>query len=343
MTLGYIGTYTNGDSKGIYSFSLDKSEKKLDCATLAAHIENPTYLAINQEQTRLYSVIKEENQGGICAFSIQGGMLKRTDQILTDGAPPCYVTVNRSDTMVLAANYHKGSASAYQWKGNQLIDLATVVHLGHGRDPERQEKAHVHYADFTPDQRFIVTVDLGTDQLTTYQLLDGQFQQCHVCSFASGTGPRHLVFHPDKPFAYVLSEVSSEIFVFQLDPEEGRFSLIQTIRSLPDHYNGHNQGGAIKISADGHFIYVSNRGHNSIGIYRVDDGKGKLQAVDFCSSEGEWPRDFELDPSGEFLVVANQNSSNLVLFKRNGETGLLSEPQSSLSVPNPVCVKFLFQ
>ncbi|WP_231516917.1 lactonase family protein [Sporolactobacillus terrae] len=214
---------------------------------------------------------------------------------------------------------------------------------GHGHDAERQEKAHVHYSDFTPDQRFIVTVDLGTDQLTIYKRLNGQLQQCHVCTFDPGTGPRHLVFHPTAPFAYVLSELSSEIITLRLDSEKGSFSTVQTVSSLPEHYHSHNQGGAIKRSADGRFLYVSNRGHNSIGIYRVDDAKGTLQAVDFCSSGGEWPRDFELDPSGEFLIVANQNSSNLVLFQRNVETGLLTDLQHSIAVPNPVCVKFLHQ
>jgi 6-phosphogluconolactonase len=148
------------------------------------------------------------------------------------------------------------------------------------------------------------------------------------------------VFHPKAPFAYVLSELSSDIIVLQFDPESGSFTRVQTISSLPDNDQGHNQGGAIKISADGRFIYVSNRGHDSIGIYQINE-EGIVKPVGFCPSGGEWPRDFTLDPSGNFVIVANQNTSNLILFKRNAETGLLTKLQSSLAVPNPVCIKFL--
>lgn len=344
MELGYIGTYTNGESKGIYSFSLDEDKGELSRLEVAAQIDNPTYLTINKDQTRLYSVVKEGDKGGVCSFALhQDGKLKKITQHLTEGAPPCYLNMNSDDTILVAANYHKGAAAAYQWNPEietELTEITAVYHKGNAANPERQEHAHVHYADFTPDQRFVVTVDLGTDQLITYELQDEHFQQRSVCTFAPGTGPRHLVFHPNAPFAYVLSELSSEIIVLQFDPEMGSFTRVQTISSLPDSEQGHNQGGAIKISADGRFIYVSNRGHDNIGIYQVHE-EGVLRPVGFCPSGGEWPRDFELDPSGRYVVVANQNSSNLVLFKRNTETGLLTKRQSSLSVPNPVCVKFL--
>ncbi|MET1248982.1 lactonase family protein [Sporolactobacillus sp. STCC-11] len=345
MGLGYIGTYTNGESIGIYSFSLDENKEQLSSLEVAAHLDNPTYLAINKDQTRLYSVVKEGNKGGVCSFALsQDGTLKKITQDLTEGAPPCYLNTNNDDTILVAANYHKGAAAAYRWnteKDNELTEITTVHHEGHGANPERQEHAHVHFADFTPDQRSVVTVDLGTDQLITYDLQNEQFQQRSICIFAPGTGPRHLVFHPNARFAYVLSELSSEIIVLQFDPERGSFTRVQTVSSLPDNNQDHNQGGAIKISADGRFIYVSNRGHDSIGSYQVREEGGTLKPVGFCPSGGEWPRDFELDPSGNFVIVANQNSNNLVLFKRNKETGLLTNLRSSLSVPNPVCVKFL--
>ncbi|MFT8310319.1 MAG: lactonase family protein [Sporolactobacillus sp.] len=343
MTLGYIGTYTNGESKGIYSFSLDEDKAQLSKPDVAAQLDNPTYLAINKDQTRLYSVVKEGDKGGVCSFTLhQDGTLKKINQHLTEGAPPCYLDMNSDDTILVAANYHKGAAVAYQWNTeNELNEITAVYHKGKGANPERQEHTHVHFADFTPDQRFVVTIDLGTDQLITYELKNEQFQQRSVCTLAPGTGPRHLVFHPSAPFTYVLSELSSEIIVLQFDSETGSFTQVQTVSSLPDSFQGHNQGGAIKISADGRFIYVSNRGHNSIGIYQVHEGGAALKPVGFCSSGGEWPRDFELDPSGNFVIAANQNSSNLVLFKRNTETGLLTNLQSSLSVPNPVCIKCL--
>jgi 6-phosphogluconolactonase len=178
MELGYIGTYTNGVSKGIYSFSLDEEKEQLSRLEVAAHLDNPTYLAITKDQTHFYSVVKEGNKGGVCCFALhQDGTLKKITQHLTEGAPPCYLSTNSDDTILVAANYHKGSAAAYKWntEENKLIEITAVYHKGNGKNPERQERAHVHYADFTPDQRFVVTVDLGTDQLITYELQNEQF------------------------------------------------------------------------------------------------------------------------------------------------------------------------
>ncbi|MFX3619389.1 MAG: lactonase family protein [Sporolactobacillus sp.] len=340
---GFIGTYTKGESRGIYSFDLDEEKGALTGLRLVAELANPTYLAFSPDHQKLYSVIKEGNQGGIALFAIdKQGSLEKIGEQLDAGAPPCYLNLNPEGTVLAAANYHRGTVSIYSIGGEGAPFTLTdnVCHSGSGSDPERQEGPHVHYADYSPDGRFLVAVDLGTDQLTSYQENEGKLIEKAVFDFAPGTGPRHLIFHPKASFAYVLSELSSEIITLRFDPLNGRFTHLETRSALPDDFDGHSQGAAIKFSADGRFLYASNRGSDSIGIFRVHSESGHLSRVKHVPVAGTWPRDFEISPSGKFLIAANQNSSNLVLFACNQETGELSAPLAELAVPNPVCVKF---
>ncbi|MCO7176360.1 lactonase family protein [Sporolactobacillus kofuensis] len=340
----YIGTYTKGKSEGIYSFVLDTARKQLTALEAVAQLGNPTYLAVSEDNHYLHAVEKKGALGGVVSFAIgESGKLVRLNEQLAEGASPCYVSVNRSNGCVLTANYHKGTADNYPVTNeNGVQAVAGVVqHKGSGTDPDRQEGPHVHYADFTPDERFAVTVDLGIDELTTYSLSKGKWIVQHTLNLKPGTGPRHLAYHPFASFAYVMSELSSEVIALQFDAKSGSFSVIQTLSALPADYSGHNQGSAIKVSADGRFVYVSNRGHNSLAVFHVDSRSGKLTLVHHVGTKGDWPRDFELDPSGKFLVVANQNSGDLVLFERDAESGLLSMLDSKLNVPDPVCIKFL--
>lgn len=341
---GYIGTYTKGESEGIYSFTLDTDKRELAQPELAARLDNPTYLAVSMNNQRLYSVAKRETYGGVAAYAIDpAGQLAFLGEQMSEGAPPCYVSVDRENHQVVSANYHKGTVDLYPIDGDQGIASASdrVQHEGSGADRSRQEGPHVHFADFTPDQHFIVSVDLGTDQLTTYREAGGKLIQQDILAFKPGTGPRHIVFHPKAPFAYVMSEISSEVIALHFDAASGHFSVFQTVSALPDDFYGHNQGSAIKISPDGRFVYVSNRGDNCIALFRTDRESGGLSLIEHVSTEGDWPRDFALDPSGDFLVAANQNTGNLVLYVRDTENGRLTATGSKLAVPDPVCVKFL--
>lgn len=194
----------------------------------------------------------------------------------------------------------------------------------------------------TPDGKYLVVAELGSDYIITYQVnANGKLEEVFRLEVRSGSGPRHFVFHPDDPaILYVMTEFSSEVIVLTYHNENGSFTEIQTISTIPSDFMENNQGSAIHISDDGRYVYAGNRGHNSIAIFSVDSETKKLKFVGHTSTEGDWPRDFVLDPTGKFLIASNQNTSNLVLFQRNMETGKLNMIRNDIKVPNPVCVKF---
>lgn len=343
--IGYVGTYTRGDSEGIYTFSLDTAEKRLSQTALAAEIENPTYLAITKDNKSLYSVKKDGDLGGVASFEVnpETGDLSYLNHRLLEGPPPCHVSVDKEFATVLATNYHRGSVETFivDQQDRSLEEAISVVrHEGSGLDPERQEKAHTHYAGFTPDQKFVVAVDLGIDKILTYKLNDGKLTQVHSLTVKAGSGPRHLVFHPNRKWAYVMTELSSEVIVLAYNEKNGSFEEIQYLSTLPEGFTENNQGSAIHISSDGRYLYAGNRGHNSIALFWINQANGQLDFVEHTSTEGNWPRDFVLDPSENFVVASNQESNNLVLFSRDVESGKLTLLQS-VPVPEPVCVKFL--
>lgn len=341
---GYIGTYTKGESKGIYSFTLHTTKGLLGEVKLVAEVEDPTYLSISDDQETLYSIAKKDSQGGIASYAINkaDGALDFINMQVTEGASPCHVSIDHNEKHVLSANYHKGSLEVHPVK-NRVIEHVTSVILYEGKGPnsERQEKPHIHFSGFTPDQKYVVAIDLGTDKLDTYKLQELTLTKVQSLSLAPGCGPRHITFHPNGKFAYVMTELSNEIIVLTYNSEDGSFKEIQYNLAVPIDYRFQNQGAAIHISADGRFIYASIRGHNSIAVFKVNEETGKLSLVEHVSTEGLWPRDFSLDPTEEFLVVANQESNNLSLFERDKETGKLTILQSDVPVPCPVCVKFL--
>lgn len=340
---GYIGTYTKGYSKGIYSFILDRENGRLLDPAVAAETGSPTYLSVSGDGRQLYSVVKAGMSGGITAYQIDAeGRLKETGEQISAGASPCYVSIDPEGQYILSANYHRATVDLYEAAPTGIGALLDMdQHSGSGADPERQEGPHVHFADFTPDRNYVVAIDLGTDQLTTYRIDGGKLIRAAVLELAPGTGPRHLVFHPSAPFAYVISELSSEVIVLHYEAETGRFDPVQKVSALPEDFSGHSQGGAVKISPDGHFVYASNRGADTLAVFETGQNPGKVSLVEHVPTDGEWPRDFEIDPTGRFLVAANQNSGNLVLFHRNRETGRLTPAGSEIFVPDPVCIKFL--
>lgn len=345
--VGYIGTYTNGESKGIYSFELDTLAGKIANVNVAAALENPTYLCITNDHHYLYSVIKEGENGGIAAYAVkQGGKLELLNSEVEAGSPPCHVSIDVKNRYVFSANYHKGTVQSYlinQATGRINPPASIIKHedVNHGPDP-RQEKAHTHFAGMTPDGNYLAVVELGSDLLITYHVGEtGELTRVNQLALPPGSGPRHLVFHPIKGnIAYLMTEFSSEVFVLSYHAEDGSFSILQTIATIPADFAENNQGSAIHLSNDGRFVYAGNRGHNSIAIFATDEETGMCRLVENVSTEGDWPRDFVLDPTEKFVIASNQNSSNLVLFSRDSETGKLALLQKDIVVPNPVCVKF---
>jgi 6-phosphogluconolactonase len=342
--IGFVGTYTKGESKGIYAFTLDTQEKQITQVRVAAELDNPTYLNISKDNRFLYSVVKEGDSGGIAAFAVnsQSGELTPLNTQLLEGSSPCHVSVDSQTKFAFSANYHKGEVVSYLVNSGTLTQPVSIMkHEGSGPDP-RQEKAHTHFAEMTPDEKFLAVCELGSDQLITYRVEEnGALKEAARLAVRPGTGPRHLTFHPNKKFAYIMTEFSSEVIALRYDSGNGSFTEIQTISTIPKEFNENNQGSAIHISSDGRFIYAGNRGHNSIAVFGVDNDNGKLRLIERVSTEGDWPRDFSLDPTEKFLVGSNQNSSNLVLYSRDTETGKLTLLQSDVKVPDPVCIKFL--
>ncbi|WP_059105604.1 lactonase family protein [Shouchella shacheensis] len=341
---GYIGTYTKGDSKGVYTFTLDSTSGELKGLEAVAELKDPTYVTVSSDGTRLYSVMKDGEAGGVSAFDIneESGALTLLNKEITPDGGPCHVSVNSKRSRLLSANYHSGRITAFDLEENGSIKqtASTAQHEGAGPNEERQEKAHAHFAGFTPDEKYVVAVDLGTDEVILYKIDNGKLTRHFVHETAPGAGPRHIAFHPTEPYAYIMTELSNEVIAVRYDHVPGSLEEVQVVSTLPEGYEDDSIGSAIHLTKDGRFLYVANRGHNSMASFSVNPYSGELSFVEHVSTEGDWPRDFHLDPSEEFLVASNQESSNLSVYARNKENGKLSLVNANIPVPHPVCVTF---
>lgn len=334
-----LGSYTRRISEGIYDITLDTKKKELVQLTHLISEDNPTYLDVSDNDI-LYAVAKEGDLGGVASYKKNdNGTYTLLNRVMLEGAPPCYVAVDNKRQVVYGANYHQGILYSYKISEDGSLTLADKIqNNGHGPH-ENQDGPHVHYADLTPDNRLVVC-DLGNDTVYTYDV-DNEGKLTEVAKFIAspGTGPRHLVFHPTKPIAYLFGELSSDVLVLDYDASTGSFKELQTISTLPETHTGFNGGAAIRISKDGKFLYASNRGHNSLVVYSISEDGKTLNTLQWISVEGDFPRDFNLSKTDDFIVVSNQNSDNLTLFERNNDTGLLTLLQKDVFAPEVVCVK----
>lgn len=338
---GFAGTYTRQSSEGIYQFALDTEAGILKNKGLAARVGNPTYLTISESKEYVYSVAQEENQGGVYAYKIHPETydLERTSSQLEEGAPPCYVE-NAGSTLT-AANYHKGSVGAFRVGENGEIAAGSfVTHNGNGPH-DRQEKSHLHYAGFSPCKSYIFVCDLGGDEVITYRSTEAGVEHVATLQVKEASGPRHLTFHPNGNYAFLINELSSEIAVLAYDVEKGTFTVEHYIKTIPETFTETNDASAIKITSDGRFLYAGNRGHNSIAVFEVDQETMELTFLEHVSSGGEWPRDFAIDPSESYVIVSNQHTGNVVLFTRDKTSGKLNQTNSAIDVPEVVCLKFM--
>ncbi|MFT8668891.1 MAG: lactonase family protein [Liquorilactobacillus hordei] len=333
-----FGTYTKKTSKGIYEAILHEDKKKLSTPELFIEIDNPTYLQSTSTGIT-FTVVKENELGGIASFAGKTSPQLVNTQTAA-GAPPCYVGTDIERGLVFTANYHKGTITVYKVDAAGTLTTVNEVKLtGHGPLPE-QDTAKVHFTDLTPDKRLVVC-DLGSDKVHTYDIsTDGQLTLLSTFVTAPGFAPRHIVFHPNGKFAYLVGELSSHISTLAYDSETGKFGLLQTLSTVPDNFDRATNGvAAVRISSDGKFVYVSNRGHNTIAIFKVDSDF-TLSHSGYTATEGEFPRDFALDATEEFLVVTNQNTDNATLFERSSTDGTLTLLQKNIPVPEGVCVSF---
>jgi 6-phosphogluconolactonase len=342
----YVGTYTDGSkSEGIYLVRMNRNSGRLSGIGSVNASANPSFLAIHPNGRALYAV-NEGDKGSVSAFSIaaDGGLTGLGAQP-SQGAGPCYVSVDRSGRAALVANYDGGSVAMLPIQSDGALAAATSVikHTGSGPNKERQSEPHAHCIIADPSNRFVLAADLGADRVFVYRLdLDGKSLRRVEGGDAvmrPGAGPRHLAFHPTLPLAYVACELDSTVATLRFDNTRGMLSLIETRSTLPSGWKGENFPADIHVSPSGGTLYVSNRGHNSVAIFAIATD-GTLTLSQHISTEGDWPRNFSLDPTGRWLLVANQRSNSIIVFGRDDRSGRLTATGQRLEVPSPVCLRF---
>lgn len=353
----YIGTYTNsGKSQGIYVHQFDSATGKLTPLQTVKDVLDPSFLAIIGDNKFLFAVnelVEYEGMksGAVSAFSIdeKTGNLQLLNKQPSFGDAPCHITVSANQKFVLVANYLGGNVVVYpilaDGKLGEKTDL--VQHSGTGPNKERQEAAHAHSITLSPDNRYAYACDLGIDKIMIYHFDDktGKLKPNENQAFfqtKAGAGPRHFSFHPNGKFAFVVNELDWTITSFAFDKNSGTLKEIQTVPTLP---SGASTAGVtcadIHVSPNGQFLYASNRGHNSIVCYQIDQATGHLKYVQHTTAQIKTPRNFAIDPNGKFLLVANQSSDSIVVFRIDPKTGKLKSTGISAKVPVPVCLKFV--
>lgn len=348
----YIGTYTQKGSEGIYVLDLDRETGKVTEARVAAQTKQPSFVAIHPNSKYLYSVsevdsVEGKKGGGVSAFEIQAdGTLKHLNSEITGGGAPCHLVVDPTGKNLLIANYSGGSVACLPISddGSLKPTSSFVQHTGTSVDKGRQEAPHAHSINVDPTGDYAMVADLGLDKVLVYKLDPDKGQltpnEPPSTSTKPGGGPRHFAFHPSGKFAYTNLEMTSEVTTL-LVQTGGVLAGVQTLSTLPDGKPvPGNSTAECQVHPSGKFVYVSNRGHNSLAIYQVDPKKGTLTHTGNQSTEGAVPRNFCIDPSGQYILAANQDTDNVVVLKVNQETGALTPTGSQAKVPTPVCVKF---
>ncbi len=340
----FIGTYSGPNSDGIYKYALNK-KGHLKRIGLAAETENSSFLTLSHDKKYLIAVNEtsdENGMGTLESYRIYDDSISFISTSSSGGAHPCYVS-SCENSYVITANYTGGNLGllSINDKG-ELSDLLDIQqHNGKGTT-DRQKGPHAHSVIFDPQTSNIVAADLGTNEIWLSKI-DEKRQKLiplypHRLKMEPGAGPRHMAFHPNGNFLYVINELNNTVSLLKRDQDEF-FILGSSVFTLPLDFEGESYCADIHISSDGRFLYASNRGHNSIAIFKIIPENGKLIPKGHQSVHGEWPRNFSLSPDEKFLVVANQNSQNIVSFQRDKKTGLL-EYIHQVDAPNPVCILF---
>jgi 6-phosphogluconolactonase len=350
----YVGTYTTSDRReGIYLVRMNRQSGKLRRVGALDAGENPSFLAIHPNGRVLYAVNEVEKyngkaSGAVSSFAIarDTGALTRRNEQPSEGAAPCFVSVDRSGRVVLIANYTGGSVALLPIKRDGSLAAAASVeqHKGTGPNAERQEAPHAHSIITDPSNQFVLSADLGADRVFVYRLdLDGKSLRPVEGGDAvmrAGAGPRHLAFHTALPLVFVTNELDSTVATLRFDAASGKLSPLDARSTLPVGWKGTNYPADIHVAPSGRTLYVSNRGHNSIAVFSVAPATGALALEQVVSTAGTWPRNFSLDPTGRWLLVANQQSDSVVVFARDQESGRLTPTRERIAIPSPACLRF---
>lgn len=344
----YIGTYTSEQSRGIYLGNFNTSTGSLDIVGPVADEENPSYLTFHPTRPVLYAVNElvgspDKPAGRVVAYAIDetSGSLEILNRRFTEGDAPCYLHVDRTGSYLMVANYVRGSATLFELKPDGALGVlhSFVQYQGRGGHPTRQTEPHAHAITTDPSNRWVFVTDLGLDRVYVYRVDEGLGPAPHqTVELEAGAGPRHIAFHPGSPWVYVMNELDSTVTVLRQDVERGILTKVSSVSVLPAEFQGENTGADIHVHPSGRFLYTSNRGHDSIAAFRVDDVSGTLDLVHHTPTGGMTPRNFALDPSGRFMLVANQESDSIVVFAIDWETGRLEATGSVAEVPTPTCV-----
>ena len=352
--IAFVGTYTTKtSSKGIYAYRFDANKGQLTPIGVAAETTDPSFLAVHPSGKYLYAVNEISNfnggsEGAVSSFAIDAktGTLKFLNQVSTRGPGPCYVSLDKTGSYVLVANYDGGSIASFPVQRDGTLGTASgfVQHSGSGPDKQRQEGPHAHWVGTSPDNRFALAVDLGLDEVLVYKFDadQGTFTPL-LTGFAKvkpAAGPRHLAFAPNGKFAYVVSEMGSSVTAFSYQAKNGTLTELQAISALPPDYSGRKEAAEIAIHPSGKFLYTSNRGHDSIAIFSIGK-KGLLKSLGYVLTGGKTPRHFAIDPTGNYLLAENQESNNIVVFHIDAASGSLTPTGQTVEVPSPVCVTFV--
>ncbi|MET0263003.1 MAG: lactonase family protein [Rariglobus sp.] len=351
--LVYIGTYTKASSKGIYVGRFDTQTGKLGELTLATEANNPSFLALSPDRRHLYAVSEGAGvdyngkpSGSVNAYSIApaNGALTLINTASSAGKGPCHVSVTPDGKSVLVANYSSGTVGLLPVRADGGLEQPSSVdqHDGSSVHPSRQKGPYAHSINPSANGHFAFSADLGTDKVYTYRI-DGKSPALTLGSTVAlepGSGPRHSAFSPDGRHAYVINELSNTVTTFAVDQETGALKTLQTVPALPAGFTDKNTTAEVAVHPTGAFVYGSNRGHNSIAVFAVDNADGTLKPVEHVSTQGKNPRHFSLDPTGSWLIAANQDSDSLVVYSVDAKTGKLTPSGQTVTVGAPVCVRF---
>jgi 6-phosphogluconolactonase len=351
--IAYIGTYTKQKSKGIYAYQFAPATGKLTPVGLVAETVSPSFLAVHPNGKFLYAANEVDTYqgqptGSLSAFAIDPAThnLKLLNQVSSKGSGPCHVALDHTGKWLFTANYNSGSVAAYPVRDDGSLGEASsfVQHSGSGADRSRQRGPHAHDITISPDNRFVLVNDLGLDEILVYRLdpVKGTLtpNDPPFGKVTPGSGPRHFAFGKGGKFAYAINEMALTVTAFQYDAAKGSLTEVQTSSTAPEPFTGEKSGAEIAVHPNGKFLYASNRGPDSIAVFRIDAKTGKLTALERVPTQGKTPRNFAIDPSGKYLFAANQDSDNVVVFHLNPDTGHLTPAGNVLDVGAPVCVVF---
>lgn len=350
----YVGTFKTRGAQGIYVYEFNRAKTRMKEIQVLPTIESPSFIAVHPSGKFLYSVNRGSlpempNSGSVSAYSIDPatGTLTLLNQRPSYGSDPCHISFDKTGQWAFVSNYSEGNFVIFPIFDDGLLGTASDSrkHTGSSVHPQRQKKAYVHSATVSPDNRFIMVCDLGTDRIHSYRFDSSKgriiSEESSFVQLQPGGGPRHFTFHPKGQFAYCAEELTSTVCALRFEASSGKLSILaDSIPSLPEEFQGTNTAADIHTDVRGNYLYMANRGANSLAIYAIG-ADGSLKSIGNQDTQGKTPRNFMVDLKGEFLLAANQDSDTLTYLKRDPKTGLLRYTGVQWKVPSPVCLQWL--